>query len=90
MSSILDLTVQSLYSGSIIHEVEWFRSPDRARPAWTRVTGASDRLYEVTTADIGQIFRVSVIHTELFSPSGENNSPPRPESRDVGALLATY
>ena len=90
VSSILDLTVQSLYSGSIIHEVEWFRSPDRARPAWTRVTGASDRLYEVTTADIGQIFRVSVIHTELFSPLGENNSPPRPESRDVEALLATY
>ncbi len=43
-------------AGGDIARYQWYRSPDQASLDWTPIAGATEGFYEVTDADIGQLF----------------------------------
>ncbi len=53
-------------NGGQISRYQWYRSPDQATPDWTPIAGATEGFYEVTDADVGQLFAIEYPTEEFY------------------------
>ncbi len=55
--------------GGDIARYQWYRSPDQASLAWTPIAGATEGFYEVTAADVGQLFAFEFRINQFYDSS---------------------